>query len=165
VDNLGVFVSQFDARKLLQAYEVREVLEGLAARLCCEHASRSDLRELADLAQQIERLGREGRVEEMGRLDRQFHARTVQISQNLILLKLTESYRVLGMLVRADRPIDDVLREHLAILDAIERNDPDEAERLAREHVVAARQAIEAQIAVGGFEPKWVVHESEVDEA
>src|SRR3954451_6075161 len=46
VDNLGIFVSDLDATSLLQAYQVREVLEGLAARQCCERASRADIKEL-----------------------------------------------------------------------------------------------------------------------
>src|SRR5688572_31394801 len=45
VDNLGIFVSDLDVDRLLEGYEVREVLEGLAARLCCERASRADVRE------------------------------------------------------------------------------------------------------------------------
>src|SRR5206468_11093599 len=40
VDNLGIFVSDLDTNTLIQAYHVREVLEGLAARLSCERASR-----------------------------------------------------------------------------------------------------------------------------
>ena len=52
VDNLGMFVSGLGARTLVEAYEIREMLEGLAARLCCEHASRADLRELHELAEQ-----------------------------------------------------------------------------------------------------------------
>src|SRR3954464_6195958 len=43
VDNLGIFVGDMDTATLLQAYEVREMLEGLAARGCCERASRADL--------------------------------------------------------------------------------------------------------------------------
>src|SRR3954462_6861348 len=32
VDNLGIFVSELDTNTLLQAYQVREMLEGLSAR-------------------------------------------------------------------------------------------------------------------------------------
>src|SRR5918993_1763707 len=53
VDNLGIFVSELDTDRLLQAYEVREMLEGLAARCCCERASRADVRELYEMAQRI----------------------------------------------------------------------------------------------------------------
>src|SRR5829696_9422588 len=53
VDNLGIFVSDLDTDMLLQAYEVREVLEGMAARLCCETASRNDIKQLMDQAERI----------------------------------------------------------------------------------------------------------------
>src|SRR3954447_24733363 len=40
IDNLGVFVRNIDNNTLLHAYYVREMFEGLAARLCCQNASR-----------------------------------------------------------------------------------------------------------------------------
>src|SRR5215218_10194761 len=57
VDNLGIFVSDLDTDMLLQAYEVREMLEGMAARLCCETASRSDVKQLSEQAERIYQLG------------------------------------------------------------------------------------------------------------
>src|SRR5213082_2404532 len=36
VDNLGIFVGELDTQRLLDAYRVREMFEGLAARLCCQ---------------------------------------------------------------------------------------------------------------------------------
>src|SRR2546430_8519248 len=49
VDNLGIFVSDLDTHSLIHAYYVREVLEGLAARLCCERASRTEVPELYEI--------------------------------------------------------------------------------------------------------------------
>jgi len=156
VDNLGVFVKAIDHEVLLSAYEIREVFEGLAARRCCEHASRHDLRELRELAAEIHRHGKRGRLEQMGSLDRELHQRTLRISGNPLLDRLTEGYRMLGMVVRAHRKIDVVRDEHLAILDAIEAADGEAAERLAREHVRAARAAVKADIDAGRFEPAWI---------
>ena len=156
VDHLGVFVKPIDPAVLLSAYEIREVFEGLAARRCCEHASRRDIRELRELAAEIHRMGRRGRREEMGSLDRRFHRQTIRISGNPLLDRLTEGYRMLGMVVRAHRKIDAVRDEHVAILDAIESADADAAEDRARAHVRAARDALEAEVASGGFEPAWV---------
>jgi DNA-binding GntR family transcriptional regulator len=151
VDNLGMFVSGLDARTLLEAYEIRELFEGLAARLCCQGASRADLQELTELARRIQQCGAENDLERMSALDRQFHYRMVLASGNQLLAKLTEGYRVLGMFVRANREIAQVHGEHLQIVQAIELNQPEEAERLARQHVQAARQAIERQFAEGTF--------------
>ena len=156
VDNLGMFVSGLDAQVLIGAYQIREMFEGLAARLCCERASRADVRELAELAQRVYDLTQEGDMEAMSEADQRFHFRIVQVSGNELLAKLTEGYRVLGMFVRANRPYQDVRKEHLAIVRAIEANRADEAERLARRHAQAARQAIEHQINQGTFVPHCI---------
>src|SRR5215218_7891754 len=149
VDNLGIFVSDLDTDMLLQAYEVREVLEGMAARLCCETASRNDIKQLTDQAERIYQLGMEGKQVERGALDRDFHHRIITISQNVILARLTEAYHVLGMIVQTSRSHQEIRDEHLAIVQAIEDNKPDDAERLARQHVAGVRQAIQQQIADG----------------
>src|SRR3954451_24139461 len=49
VDNLGISVSDLDTHSLIHAYYVREMLEGLAPRLCCELASRADVRALYEM--------------------------------------------------------------------------------------------------------------------
>jgi DNA-binding GntR family transcriptional regulator len=160
VDNLGMFVSGLGARVILDAYEIREVLDGLAARRCCENASRADLRELNQLAQEVQHLGDEGKVDAMGKADHQFHYRMIVASQNQVLAKLTDGYRVLGMFVRANRHRQEVYEEHLQILRAIESNQPEQAEALARHHVVAAREEIARQVAEGTFVP-YCVSEAE----
>lgn len=156
VDNLGVFVCELDARKLIDAYEIREVLEGLAARLCCQRAGREDLQQLVEVAQEIYRLSKKAKKDEMSALDRELHHRMITISRNEMLEQLTESYRVLGKVLRVDRNAREVRDDHLAIIKAIEDNRPDEAERLMRQHIRAARAIIEQRIADGTFVPQWV---------
>ena len=157
VDNLGIFVSDLDTDMLLQAYEVREVLEGMAARLCCERASRTDVKQLAEQAERIYQLGMDEKVVERGALVRDFHHRIILISRNVILARLTEAYHVLGMIVHTSRTHPEIRDEHLGIVKAIEENRPDDAEHLARQHVVGVRQAIQKQITEGRFVPRWVV--------
>ncbi len=157
VDNVGVFVRELSAATLLEAYQIREMFEGLAARLACETASRRDLAELRDLADRIHQCGQAGDLDEMGRLDREFHQRTIAISGNQLMGRLTEGYRLLGMIVRAERDFDVVREEHLGIADAIAEGDADEAERRARRHVEAARGALRRMVDQDRFEPSWVV--------
>jgi DNA-binding GntR family transcriptional regulator len=157
IDNLGIFVGDLDTDTLLQAYQVREMLEGLAARGCCERASRVDLRELAEMAQEVHRLGETGANAERGVLDRRFHLRTIEICRNEVLGRLIEACHALSMTVQASRPHDVIRTEHLLIVQAIENNLPDEAERLARLHVAGAREAVRQQILAGTFTPQWVV--------
>ena len=72
-------------------------------------------------------------------------------------MRLADNYRVLGKFVRANRDPQVVRDEHLAIIKSIERGRAAEAERLMREHVMAAKAAVEASLAKGVFEPQWVV--------
>jgi DNA-binding GntR family transcriptional regulator len=156
VDRLGVFVGKLDVERICQAYQVRAVLEGLAARLSCNNAARADIATLREMAEDVYKLAKKEREEERGRLDREFHFYITKLSRNNILIRLAESYRVLGMIVRASREQQRIHDEHLAIVDAIEQNRADEAERLARLHVTEAARRIEAEARQGNFVPKWV---------
>jgi len=161
VDRLGVFVGKLDAARLSEAYQVREFLEGLAVRLACDHVSRTDVAELRKIAEHVWQLSQNEQYDEMGAADRAFHLKIINLSGNRILARLTEGYRALGMAVRASRDPRIIHDEHLRIVDAIENNDPDEAERLARAHVRQARINIEQQAARNEFTAKWVIDKAE----
>lgn len=156
VDNLGVFVSNLNESRVIEAYQIREVLEGMAARLCCRRAARADLEELRTMARRMYEFALKSDKDSMAALDREFHHRLIRISHNEMLEQLTESYRVLGKILRVDRNAKAVRDEHLAILKAIEADKPDEAERRMREHIRAAERIIAQQAAKGTFAPKWV---------
>ncbi len=158
VDGLGAFVGNLDASRLVEAYEVREYLEGLAARRACGRVSQSDITALEAMADRIWNLSEAGNVEEMGAVDRAFHLQIVHLSRNSVLVRLAEGYRTLGMAVRASRDPRVVYDEHLRIIGAISRNMPDDAERFARQHVLEARLIIEQEAARNVFIPKWVVN-------
>jgi DNA-binding GntR family transcriptional regulator len=156
IDHLGVFVGDLDVSRISEAYQIREVLEGMAARLACNNAGRADIVEMRTMADRIFDLAHENKPEEMGSLDRKFHFHMIELSRNSILLRLAETYRVLGMTVRASREPQIIHEEHLRIIDAIEKNAAEEAEQIARLHVAGARKMIEAQAKEGKFVPKWV---------
>lgn len=156
VDHLGVFVGNLDFARICEAYQVREVLEGLAARLCCTQAGRADIIKLRQMADDVYKLAKKHQAREMGSLDRAFHFHIIELSRNSILLRLAETYRVLGMMVRASREPRVIHEEHLRIVEAIEHNFADEAENLARHHVAEARRSLQQQASAGNFTPLWV---------
>jgi DNA-binding GntR family transcriptional regulator len=120
VDNLGIFVSDLDQSTLIHAYHVREMIEGLAARLACERASRSDVRELYEMAERTHEMAMASDLRERGTLDRHFHHRTIVISANPILMNLTESYQMLNRVVAVLRDQEQIKREHRGIVEASE---------------------------------------------
>lgn len=155
VDHLGVFVDNLDVSRICEAYLVREVMEGLAARLACGNAGRADITELRNMADSIYKLAQE-RDNETATLDRNFHLQIAELSRNNTLIRLSQTYRILGMTVRAFRESTVIHAEHLRIIEAIEHNFADEAEKQARNHVIGAREMIESQVLQGTFVPKWV---------
>ncbi len=155
VDHLGVFVDNLDAARICEAYAVREVMEGLAARLACVNAGRADITELRKMADEIFRLAQD-KKNETASLDRTFHLHITELTRNGTLIRLSHTYRILGMTVRAFREPAIIHAEHLRIVEAIEHNFADEAERQARAHVIGARQMIENQVRQGTFVPQWV---------
>lgn len=156
VDRLGVFVGNLGIARICEAYQIREVLEGLAARLCCSQAGRADITALRKMVDDIYDLAKKGKTEEMGSLDRTFHFHITELSRNSILLRLAETYRVLGMTMRASRNSQVIHEEHLGIVKAIEDNLADRAETLARQHVAKSSRALQQQARDGKFVPQWV---------
>src|SRR5438876_1026472 len=104
VDNLGMFVSAIDQKKLLEAYQVREMLEGLAARLCCQTANPRDIRELTDLAERVYQFGLDRRDRERADLDRHFHDRIFEIAHNEVLGRLAGAYHIVRLVVLKQTP-------------------------------------------------------------
>lgn len=141
-DKLGFVVRAFGKQELVDAYRVREVLEGLAARLCCRKASRDDVDSLRDLAQQIHvKSGKKSRALRSD-LEYRFHQHFLTLSGNETLQRVSVGFRFVGNLVVTDRDPDLLLEEHLAIVEAVANNQPDEAERLARLHVAKSAESI-----------------------
>ena len=157
IDRRGMFVTKLNQDKILEAFEVREMHEALATRLCCERVTRAQIRELVEMSEQIYELANSKKPDEMGSLDRELHARLVRLSGNSMLVRLANNYAILGKFVRAERDPAVVRDEHVAILRAIEEGRADDAERLVRQHVAAARLAVEKRIERGDFKPHWVV--------
>jgi len=161
-ENVGFFVDRLDAAKLVDAWEVREVLEGLAARLCCQRASRQNVAELRELAECSYRLccsSKESQVQEGVRLDRQLHERIVEIGGNEALQRAKRSFwlpMIAGDAVPQRRRKATYL-EHKRLVAAIEQDRSDDAERLMREHLANAQRHILESVQTGKADLKWYV--------
>ena len=141
-EKLGFIVRRFGKQELVDAYRVREVLEGLAARLCCRKAGQDDVELLRVLAHQIHAQSCKKSRAERSELEYKFHQHFLSLSGNETLQRVSIGYRFVGNLVATDRAPDQLLEEHLAVVEAVAKNRPDEAERLARLHVSRSADAI-----------------------
>ena len=135
-----------NAKRLKSLYQVRESLEGMAARLAAENMSDTeidDLMKLLDSHLQTVRVG-ETYYQEAGDVD--FHYRIILGSKNdHLIAMLTEGiyhlirmYRVqLGM---AGPRVTTAFDEHRAIAQAIANRDAELAEILMRRHILYTRR-------------------------
>jgi DNA-binding GntR family transcriptional regulator len=154
-DGMGATVRPITIREVVHACNIREALEGMAARLCCFTASRDELNELEQLAKEVDAAGLAGRVEEMAPLDLQFHQRVVQLTGNEMLMQLADSYRALMQLADSYRALsrrlqvheegETVPARHAVLVQAMKDNDPDLAERLMREHIRVGVEELKAK--------------------
>jgi DNA-binding GntR family transcriptional regulator len=138
-------VAVVDRWVLISACAVREVLDGLAARLAAGHAGPAT-RTKCGVALREQRVAvRSGDLLRYLRANVAFHTAMIDGSNNPLLrshLWLVHSTSRGAVLLGPPRMREEI-REHEAILAAVSRGEPEQAERAARAHVRATIAALE----------------------
>jgi DNA-binding GntR family transcriptional regulator len=135
----GLVVRQSTEDDLIEIFYIREALEGMAARLAAENATPAEIDELRALFEDMEAVAARGDIALVRKLTGEFHLLVCQASRNKRLMQslqgLLDYVRQAqsSTLYMPGRPAD-ALKEHRALLRAIEKRDPDLAETLARQH-------------------------------
>ncbi|MBV9532758.1 MAG: GntR family transcriptional regulator [Bradyrhizobium sp.] len=140
----GLIVSPLDVDFVRNLYEIRSMLDGLAARLAAERApERAKVEGPAYL--EAGRVAVEsGSLNEQIEADMRFHAFLDELSGNPLIAETTAPHwpylrRVMGEVLRDDSQMPAIiLREHVAILDAVIAGDGARAETLSRDHISRA---------------------------
>jgi DNA-binding GntR family transcriptional regulator len=144
----GFYVRRFSREEMIRIFELREVLEGLAARRASQRISESQIRKLKGFFRGLDVSGDPASVEGYGKEDRRFHHFLIELGGDDLMSRMLETYRVItfsylvgfpGGLVR---PPKETLPEHLAIIDAITKRDPDRAEQTIRLHFKRSREKL-----------------------
>lgn len=142
---LGVRVRRLGPGAALDAYDVREQLEGMAARLAATRAGASAADELDALLARVDASAAADEAEQV-EADLAFHRRIAELSGNEPLLLALETLAghvtPLKVLTRDRNSAAQTRRQHRAIADAIARGDGDAAEARMREHVLAFKELL-----------------------
>jgi len=139
----GVMFIELDKQQVRDIYALRAVLEGAAARLAAQHASEGEITLMKELVGDADSARHS--PESHGRNNRLLHQAICEAAHNRYLMQaLAQLSDTLGLLPGTTFQVQgrpqEARKEHLAIIAAIERRDPDEAERLARQHINLAGQ-------------------------
>ncbi|MFJ2782543.1 MULTISPECIES: GntR family transcriptional regulator [unclassified Streptomyces] len=139
----GSVVADFGPEEAAYLFDVRENLEGLAARLAARHADPARLRDLERLLARARRAAESGRLREAVSLNADFHRRIVELSGNPLLVDLMapldSRLRRLFRLTSAHSDGEPMCGAHERLYEAVRDGDEDAAEALARAHVADTR--------------------------
>ena len=152
--NIGANIVSLNISQIIEIYEIRESLEGLACRLAATNAIPDDCFRLRELLTQHEKQiqSENGRIYYQREGDLDFHFQIVQLSGNGRLFDilcgelyhLQRLYRV-QTASEPSRPIQ-AFKEHHQIVDAIEKNDSELAELLMKRHISSAKSTLLNQL-------------------
>jgi DNA-binding GntR family transcriptional regulator len=138
--NRGCSVITFSERDVIEVFSLRSNLESMGYQWAIPHMTPADLAALRQLTVQQEQAVAAGNYEELARLDMRFHEYILAKANHSRLLKAwyeqhAQCQILLNLRFRrmANYTPDTVLRDHDAILDAIERGDAQAAITLTHE--------------------------------
>jgi len=140
----GLIVSPLDVEFVRNLYEIRAMLDGLAARLAAERGAERARLEGAAYLDAGRAAVQSGSLSEQIEADMRFHAFINELSANSLIGETTAPHwpylrRVMGEVLRDDVQMPQtILGEHVAVLDAVIAGDGARAETLSREHISRA---------------------------
>jgi DNA-binding GntR family transcriptional regulator len=148
-------VRLLDVEEAIQLYEVREVLDGLAARLAAAHIAPADVAKLRGLLADMQHYTIPGQAHAWFAAHVAFHGLIFVASANPPLRQLASVVRLsiqrlhpLLLATTSERRAE-AHREHTRVFEAIAHGEGELAERCARSHIAAARGAARGAVSTG----------------
>lgn len=144
----GFFVREFSSEEMIHIFELREVLEGLAARRASMIITPEQIEKLTRFFQGVKISNDPKDIKRYAEEDRKFHTFLMEIGGNDLLTSILGTYSVVTFsylggfqegLVRHPR---ETLHEHLALIKAICKRDAAKAEEFARLHLINSRERL-----------------------
>jgi DNA-binding GntR family transcriptional regulator len=159
----GLLVAPLDLDYVLNMYEMRAVIEGLACRQAAQRNAPLARAQGPALIQRGRKAVAAGSVKAMIAADMAFHDLIYTLAANPLVAPAMETHwtytqRVMGEVLMRDEKPRDIWDQHEAMLEVIAGGDGVRAEHLAREHILQAahfmierlRQEERQPVQVGG---------------
>jgi len=140
-------VAPLELSDVTHIHELRVPLECLAARLAAQRATERDIEAIRGLLFQYEDAALREDYQAAVEIDYAFHDACARASHNPYLIDAinrlnSHSQRLWFISLRSIGALDQIVEKHRQIYEAIARRDPEEAERLMREHIDNFRERI-----------------------
>ncbi|MBI2529219.1 MAG: GntR family transcriptional regulator [Candidatus Rokubacteria bacterium] len=151
----GLRVKVMNLDEAVEHYDLREVLDGLAARLAAGRAGPTSLARLERALQRMAECVQRQDPNRWFKAHVDFHEEILRAAGNRPLGRLASVVRLSirhfhPLLLRTERRLERAHEEHRQIHAAIAAHDGEAAERLARTHIANAKEIVLKVMAQGG---------------
>ena len=134
----GAVVAELDRHEVVELYQLRQHLEGVAARFAAQHASLAEIEEMAFILDKSTAARDDPKL--LNQINWEFHNALYSAAHNRFLLRSIEAIsdsmaRLKGAKYMSPGRPAELLSELLRILDAIRARDSDAADQAAQDHI------------------------------
>lgn len=159
IPHRGFFVPRITGKDIEDIYALREMVDGLAARLAAERSTAESIKNIMRLLRSQQKYVESGNSERYGDLDLAFHRTIRKASGNSRLIAVAEAFDgqirlLISTSAKVPGRLHVSLREHTAVAEAIIRKDPAGAEETMRHHVRQAGIALSAYMKDNSIAPQ-----------
>ncbi|MDD3369254.1 MAG: GntR family transcriptional regulator [Lachnospiraceae bacterium] len=143
IPNKGAYVTGITPKDVEDIYMMRARLEGLAARWATDYITDEQLEEMEENVYLADFHAEKGHLEQLAELDNRFHDIIYDACQSKMLEHTLRDFHQYVIRIRK-QTLSTASRglasndEHRKIMDAIKNKKPDEAEKLAHDHMINA---------------------------
>jgi len=147
----GFYVRLFTDSEIISIFELREVLEGLAARRTAKQITDREKERLQRFFTQFPENKPITDSSAYVNEDREFHNYVTGLGSKEFLRSVLETYNIISFSYQFSSPDglardpNETIHEHRAIIDAISRRDPQAAEQLMHAHFQKSIEAIKSR--------------------
>jgi DNA-binding GntR family transcriptional regulator len=143
IPNKGTFVTELSAHDIMEIYQVREALEGMASRLAAEQMSEMDIQRIEKEITLLHELQSTDRVDEIFQCDIRLHKLIIASTRNFrlgaILTTLDDQmHRIRVIFSQTPDWVQAVIQEHTTLVEKIKTHDGEGAENAMVQHLRSA---------------------------
>ena len=143
----GVVVSEISKKDVIEIFDIRASLEGLASSLAAQKATKDDLEGLKELLKEMEKATSSQNSDSLNEIHDRFHKRLFDIADSPRLVQMINSlsdYINRFMKAGYSHPgrSSSAMQEHIELLESIEAKDSARAAAIAGKHVMNSKAIV-----------------------
>lgn len=136
----GYFVRLFSRKEMISIFEIREVLEGLAARKAATKITDAEIKTLKSFFMGFAGTKSITDIQAYSKEDKKFHTFITRTGSKELLTTMLQTFNIISLAYQnllhegLIREPDETIKEHHEIIEAICNRDAERAENLMRQH-------------------------------